>query len=68
MERGAVVGLTGDMPVNVFVKDGQAVELGVILAVPALPFDTLLCLPAAAGVAVVGNEAVAALDFLPSHI
>ena len=68
LERGAVVGLTGDMPVNVFVKDGQAVELGVILAVPALPFDALLCLPAAAGVAVVGNKAVAVLDFLLSHI
>lgn len=56
LEGGTIVCFAGDVPVDVFLCDGEAVAAGVGLAVVALPLDALLVLAAAAGITVIGNQ------------
>lgn len=56
LEGRTIVCFAGDMPVDVFLCDGEAVAAGVGLAVVALPLNALLVLAAATGITVIGHQ------------
>lgn len=71
VDRNVLIGAglaVGDLPADILMLDGIAVAAGVGFAVPALAFDALLVLAAAAGKAVVGDQAQLVLGgFFAGH-
>lgn len=62
LEGGTVIGLAGNMAVDILMKDGHPVKFGESFTVTALPFDALFRLAAAARITIVGDEAAVPID------